>query len=71
MVISEVGQIVHKFPMKSHLIRNKFNSTITKGSMDKTVRLTYDKRIIERNFKTRPFGTRKFNVIQSTSLIKY
>ena len=59
MVKSEVNDITHKFSIKLHFIRNKFNSSIKKGEMDKNVRMTYDKRIIEDNYKTRPFGTKK------------
>ncbi len=58
MVISEVRNIVHKFPIKLHFVRNKFESIITRGRMDKNVRMTYDKRIIEQNYKTRAFGTK-------------
>ncbi len=65
MVQSEARDIVHKFKVKLHFIRNKFAASITRGEMEKTVRMTYDKRIIEPNYKTRPFGTRRFSVIQS------
>jgi len=67
MVKSEARDIVHKFRVKLHFIRNKFASTITKGEMEKRVKMTYDKRIIERDYKTRPFGSRRFSVIQSRS----
>jgi len=59
MVKSEVRDIIHKFPIKLHFVRNKFESSISKGNMDKMVRMTYDKRIIEDDYKTRPFGTKK------------
>ena len=67
MVKSEAREIVHKFRLKLHFVRNKFDSTISKGDMEKRVQMTYDKRIIEKNYKTRPFGTMRYNVIQSTN----
>jgi len=59
MVKSEVRDIIHKFPIKLHFVRNKFESNISKANMEKMVRMTYDKRIIESDYKTRPFGTKK------------
>jgi len=46
MVKSEVRDIIHKFPIKLHFVRNKFESNISKANMEKMVRMTYDKRII-------------------------
>ncbi len=59
MVKSEVRDINHKFPVKLHFVRNKYLANITKENLEKMVRLTYDKRIIIDNYKTRPFGTKE------------
>jgi len=59
MVINEAGAIVHIFRIPLHFVRNKYKSTITRSSMDKVVKKTYDKRIVHNDFTTRAFGTKK------------
>jgi len=59
MVKSESNDIIHNFAIKLHFIRNKYESSIKKGEMNKNVKITYDKRIIEKDYKTRPFGTKR------------
>ncbi len=58
MVLDDTDSIVHKFPVRLNFVRNKFESSIKRTDLDKSVKKTYDKRIILDNLRTRPFGTK-------------
>jgi hypothetical protein len=59
MVKAQFEKIIHTFKIKLGWRRNKVESTMKRVSIEKKVQLTYDKRIIVENYRTRPYGTKR------------
>jgi hypothetical protein len=60
MVTAKGGEkIVHKVKIKLGFKRCKFTGRLRRVEEEKTVQLTYDKRIIIDNYRTRPYGTKQ------------
>jgi len=59
MVKDEIGKVKHKFRVRLNFVRNKFESTIRRTELEKTVSMNYDKRVIIKKYRTRPYGTKK------------
>jgi hypothetical protein len=63
MVLCEVDEskekktVVHIVEIPLAWKRNKYMAILERISYEKTVKLTYDKRIILCDFRTRPYGT--------------
>jgi hypothetical protein len=64
MVLAEVDEnkdkpiVTYTVTIPLAFIRNKRTADLERVSYEKTVQLTYDKRIILDNFRTRPYGTK-------------
>jgi hypothetical protein len=59
MVTTEAEKIVYTVPPTLMFERNKFTPCLWRVEKEKKLQMTYDKRIVIANYRTRPYGTKQ------------
>lgn len=59
--------VKHSFVIPLNFIRDKYECTLKRKSLQKTIRKTYDKRIIIQDYQTVPYGSKGYAIGQTVN----